>query len=520
MRVRHLIVLVAAQLAAASLFLWDAGPGFPLDDTWIHMVYARALMAGEGFAYNPGQLETGVTAPLWTGLLGLPVALADALGQRPDLFVRVLGGLTGLALALAGYRLALRAGPLPALCAGLALSLDPQLVFDRFSGMEQPLFGLLTLLLVDTLIDHKHKRVGLVAGALVLARPEGLVLAGLAALWLGRRRLASLPPMLLIMGLVLAPWLAYCQLVSGLPWPSTFETKAGLVLDPLAIWNALVAVLRDTGWGLALPLAAVVGAYVLDGGRHGLGRLSLGCAALLLPAVLLSRPLELHGDSGVVPYYWARYVLLAWPLLVLLMGIGVCSLLRTAFAGTRCRPLYASLLIGPSLLLLLLARGLPAQAVSLRARFAAQCRDTETLNVAAGLWVAEHLPPGALVAAHDAGAIRFFGERPLLDLWGNHSRGLTRALAQGGEAGAAEWLGQQQPDALVVFPALYASGHSPELKQLWAELPPQDFAALMQRVDDYASFFGLTQRVATFHVDAPATIPSPLHADMAIFVAP
>jgi hypothetical protein len=517
MRVRHLIALLATQLLVAGLFLADAGPGFPLDDTWIHMVYARALTVGEGFAYNPGQLETGVTAPLWTCLLAPPVALADALGWRPDLLVRILGGLVGLGLAWAGYRVALRAGRWPALFAGLALSLDPQLVFDRFSGMEQPLFGLLSLVLIDALVDDKTKRAGVVAGALALTRPEGLVLAAVAAVFVATRKLKSLVPLLLPMALTVLPWLVYCYMVSGKPWPSTFENKAGMVLDPGVVWDGMVAVLGDTGWGLALPLAALVGAYVLDGGRHGLGRLTLLFGVVLLPAVLMTRPVELHGEPATAPYYWARYVLLAWPVLVLLVGVGVASLMRTAFAGTRCRPRYAALLIGPAVLLVVLAWRLPGQALVIRERFAAQCADTEALNVAAGEWVAERLPEGSLVATHDAGAVRFFGGHEVLDLWGNHSQPLRDALAAGT---AGEWLSQQDPDALVVFPALYAAGHSPELTALWKELPPQAFDGLMGAVDDYASFWGLTRRAAHFHVEEPATIPSPLHADMVVFVRP
>ncbi|MDH4319364.1 MAG: hypothetical protein OEV64_13305, partial [Desulfobulbaceae bacterium] len=38
---------------------------FPLDDAWIHQVYARSLSLGHGFSYNIGQQEAGSTSPLW-----------------------------------------------------------------------------------------------------------------------------------------------------------------------------------------------------------------------------------------------------------------------------------------------------------------------------------------------------------------------------------------------------------------------------------------------------------------------
>src|SRR4051794_34832739 len=75
-RRRLYAVLAVAHAGMLAFFLVDrasgtasAVTGFPLDDAWIHLVYARSLAHGDGFAYNPGQLETGFTSPLWVMLL-------------------------------------------------------------------------------------------------------------------------------------------------------------------------------------------------------------------------------------------------------------------------------------------------------------------------------------------------------------------------------------------------------------------------------------------------------------------
>src|SRR4028118_1346356 len=70
-------LLAAALLAclgyfAVEVWLLSGDIGFPLDDSLIHLQFARNLVAGEGLAYNPGQLVTGSTAPLWTALPALP----------------------------------------------------------------------------------------------------------------------------------------------------------------------------------------------------------------------------------------------------------------------------------------------------------------------------------------------------------------------------------------------------------------------------------------------------------------
>ena len=66
------LTLIAAL--ACALFRPD-WRGFPLDDAYIHLVYARNLAAGHGFAFNVGEPSIGTTSPLWTLLLALIGAL-------------------------------------------------------------------------------------------------------------------------------------------------------------------------------------------------------------------------------------------------------------------------------------------------------------------------------------------------------------------------------------------------------------------------------------------------------------
>ena len=45
--------------------------GFPLDDAWIHLTYARNLATHGEWAFVPGQASAGSTAPLWSALLAI-----------------------------------------------------------------------------------------------------------------------------------------------------------------------------------------------------------------------------------------------------------------------------------------------------------------------------------------------------------------------------------------------------------------------------------------------------------------
>ena len=81
------LVVISAPLAAAVCGLaalhiaapaYLFGQGFPLDDAWIHAVYARELARSGALAYNPGVPATGETSPLWAIVLAVPHAIAGA----------------------------------------------------------------------------------------------------------------------------------------------------------------------------------------------------------------------------------------------------------------------------------------------------------------------------------------------------------------------------------------------------------------------------------------------------------
>src|SRR6266404_9991176 len=106
--------VTAAFAFALGLFLlrqWQiAGTwgfsSFPLDDSWIHLHFARNLAEGHGFAYNPGVPVAGSTAPLWTLLLAAGARVAGA----SLVMVKTLGVAGALAAALVLRRAALAWG--------------------------------------------------------------------------------------------------------------------------------------------------------------------------------------------------------------------------------------------------------------------------------------------------------------------------------------------------------------------------------------------------------------------------
>ena len=114
---RAVAALAAALVAATSCaLLASAGPlggaEFPVDDAWIHQVYARSLLRDGSLSYNPGRPEAGFSSLLWV-LASLPAQFAArggfpiALGAKLTSAAWAAGaaaGLGRLALVLGATR--------------------------------------------------------------------------------------------------------------------------------------------------------------------------------------------------------------------------------------------------------------------------------------------------------------------------------------------------------------------------------------------------------------------------------
>ena len=62
------VILALAALAAVLFFLivsaWIFRIGFPLDDAWIHLTYARNLAEHGEWAFRLGERSAGSTSPI------------------------------------------------------------------------------------------------------------------------------------------------------------------------------------------------------------------------------------------------------------------------------------------------------------------------------------------------------------------------------------------------------------------------------------------------------------------------
>jgi hypothetical protein len=472
---RHLVAASLALVAALCLGLYlgeerssSSTLGLPLDDGFIHLQFARSLARGEGLAYRDS-LVAGSTAPLWTAILSLLFALPGPV----LVWVKLLGAALYLAGAGATWTLAreLDLGrPIAGAAAFLFLVTDA-MVWSALSGMEVPLFVVLS---VSGAVLHLRERRAVrgaapslalaTFGLASLARPEALLLLALAMVDRmlfpapGTSRRDALPGLLLgaCCAIALIAAVAWFSLrVSGSALPTTYAVKTN---GPRALLPSGVYLLRVLGvlfrpHPLPVLLAGAGALRLLD--RLGTMRDRGLLPALWVAGLPLAYSLHDAPEAPMMVGNFGRYYFPLFPFVLVLGGLALerpIERLRTSRGAVRAAgaTLLAGLLVAPPV----------SSLVAGSERYAANVRDVNASDVAMALWMREHVPPGAVVAAQDVGAVGFFTPNPLIDLTGIVTPEVLRwtersAVSPGGRAGLLLYLADRRPDYLMLFADSY-----------------------------------------------------------------
>ncbi|MCI0545981.1 MAG: hypothetical protein L0027_01710 [Candidatus Rokubacteria bacterium] len=425
--------------------------GFPLDDAWIHLQFARNLADGHGFSYNPGVPVAGSTAPLWTLLLAGAFGVT---GAHP-LVAKALGIALALAAALVTRRLVVAwTGQAPlGLLAGLVTALSGPLLWGALSGMEVVLAA---LLVAGALLCHTagHEvRAALLTGLAALARPEAVIL--LLLLWLASFPLSRRAWGALGLGLApLVPWVAFNLATGGTPLPATARAKieGGLVgwasgapepLMRMAVIRPAAFLGEWTAWlwsvNPLLPLLVLPGLVLLWTESR---RLAIPALILVLHPLAMALLAPYRGPA----FQEGRYSIHLLPVAIAVAMIPLAALRRAGSASLarRLAPLLASLVVAGAMVALW-----PAAE-----RYAWAVQNIEAMQVRLGHWVARHVPGEAVLALNDIGAIGYVSRREVVDLMGLVTPAIIPYRRQG-EAGVLAYLERACPDYLIIFPAWF-----------------------------------------------------------------
>ncbi len=441
---RFLLFAAVQAFAHAILALGSACRSFPLDDAYIHLVYAEGISYGEVLSYNAGVPAAGSTSPAWALFLA-PLVGIGLRGSTLVLAVKLYGSLLAVGSALVTERVFRDSLGRLALFAGALIAIDPALTMGAFSGMELSLVGFSSALWFAAYRRRALSSTDRLSGWLVLlssvllvwSRPELILLPlGVCMFAFEARRLRLEQAAGATLGAGL--WGLWCNYASGSWLPTTFHAKhqAAHLLQHFADLGDVLHQAAGGGFSAIFFALALLLAGRLT--KDSLWNELKSANAMLGVLALLSLGLAwAHDFQQPERFYWTRYALTLRP--IFLLSLFACLSTRNPADFSRA----------PAGVLVALALGSLGSLVEHRQHLQASARNIAELNVAAADYVREHTGEREWVASNDAGAIRLLSGRPTIDLLGLNEASL---LTENGRSAALQ---ARSPKYLIVFPSWF-----------------------------------------------------------------
>lgn len=456
-RLRPAVLVLVALLPAAILFLWHASRygGWLIDDAGISFAYARNLADGFGLVSQPGRVPVeGYSNPLWVLLIALLYWLKlFAIPFTPKLLSCALVLLAFVVFAAALLQIAQDKDVL--VVAGLGLLLcaaNPGFVIWCVSGLENPLFVLLTALLLLTCVRALRDDqpiptgvamyAGVLAAGLALTRPDGAIYFAVFPLALRLRHSGSssfVTKDLLVYGLCMGvPFGAYLLFRHYYfdDWlPNTYYAKPGVsaaIFDLVQLRGSVFEKAGDLSQAIFPPIPLLVPLVLapVATNLHSVDRrtLLLGIFVAVAFTSYLILPPDWMGEY--------RFGTVAFPLVYLLGFLVLRNAVRTRLAQASVLQQQGVLVVVACLSLIVSAPSFVDRMQTFAKRPVAPLED-----VAASAWKLNELA-AALALRHptlllpDLGGTLLLSQARVIDIAGLCDRDIGRIYHAGRSADA------------------------------------------------------------------------------------
>lgn len=443
------VVIALAALIAVLFYLITSEVifriGFPLDDSWIHLTYARNLAEHGEWAFRLGERSAGSTAPLWTVLLSIGFLIRLA----PYVWTYLLGWAVLTLLAVYAEKLARKlvasyTSRVP--WVGLFFVFAWHLTWSAVSGMETLLHGLIILVVLGSLIggSRRYLTLGLLVGLSIWVRPDGLTLLGpilfvaLLSENIWRLRSEAIVKTLIGFGALFLPYLLFNLALSGNPMPNTFYAKQA-EFEPFWLSQTLMSRIINYLWPIiASPFIVLIPAALIWLGK----KISAGNWGALASLIWFFGYIAIY-FARLPAYQHGRYVIPALPIMYLWGILGLLEIISAPRTHKRLAFLWQVVTV-----VLCLA----FEFVGARQN-AYDIFWIESEMVTTAKWIQQNIPPDARLAVHDIGALGFYAPNPLVDMAGLVTPDVVPFIRD--ERRLAEYLDSKSVDYLVSFPSLY-----------------------------------------------------------------
>lgn len=414
------IVTIACCIYYLSTMLTISDPGFSLDDSWIHIQFARTIFEGIPWEYSPGYPSTGSTSPLWSVILSsIFFFTSDQFGIVWGTYIISFAFFVGCTYLTGRIVTNYVEHPGWGFLAMSAFVIIPRNAWLMLSGMETPLFVFILLLSIWILDKEEMKYdllLGVIAGLAYLSRPEGIIIAlciPIRFVMIVLRGKSDLKRfgLFILSGvfalIVVAPWVLHCLTTTGFPLPDTFYAKVHTpTTSEIAAW--------DSHWIMFVSqmpyilVAVFLGVILVVKGKP---------FAWLLPVTLTVLYRLFTPYAALINN--ARYLVPVFDLFIVVAVASGVILFKLIFTSIlELKDNLTLNLTGVFLLALFIIPPMVLHYEWQATNYGKAVGNINDMQVHLGYWLDENTPSDAVFATHDAGALRFFSGRNMIDLAG------------------------------------------------------------------------------------------------------
>ena len=432
------IVLACVLLSGLSLsFLTEryalaanGTPGFPLDDPWIHLQFAKNLHDYGSFSYYKNEMATsGSTSPLYTALL----ALGFFVTNDEMMLSYVLGVVFLLVGAYFLFRLSLQVfsgNVIYASGAALLMLFEPRLQWVALSGMETTLFICLLLAVAYFHDSRRSIPLGICSGLLLWTRPEAIIFLSVVAadalynvMVLHQPKRQPAPstftslawlraPLMIFIGFALL-YAVFNLLLSGSIFPNTMAAKIRYYSSvnpdfPRTVFHYL----SDSHWSILFIFAGI---GIIATISKLIRRQSPAHLVFLFWPLLL---FVAYWKNLPYLYQEGRYMMPVLPFVILLGLLGLRSALEIGGKVVKALNGRSGNAVAALAVLAILFTQFASASWDGRKGYAEYCKYISDRQVRTAHWLQQNLPPDAVVGTHDVGAIAFYSQRRIVDMVG------------------------------------------------------------------------------------------------------
>ncbi len=424
------IALVSFLLSFIYIFSangTNAVLGFPLDDPWIHLTFARNLVDYHSFSYFKNEMATaGSTSPIYTLLLA-----AGFFVTSNEMILSYVIGIAFLMLSsvffykLSSYDFAKE--NVYALLATAIFIADKWMNFISVSGMETTMF---IFILIATVYFYRQKKVvpfGIFLSLILWSRPDGIAFIGALAVDMFIQNYFSKSDSgiklfskrdLTKIGIIAAVFLALYFIMnlslSGSLLPNTYNAKLTYYAPE---FRSRADFFKGEVWDYFTK------------GSYGLIMIGFFAGIFFTLKDLFKKKYNnnifyIIFIIAFIFIYWyklpyahrfGRYLMPVIPFMIIVSSFGFKDFFKTlgGFLNNKTVAIYGTILI-----LAVIAIYSFNNYLENKNNYITECKYINDRQVEAAKWIAANTNENDIIATHDVGAIGFYSKRKIVDVAG------------------------------------------------------------------------------------------------------